>query len=80
MTKIVFTTIEQIQAHQFVGNHFSDRQAFEAIDRFVMNERNSIADRAEALRVITDKGMGCGREECMSDHELVAAHIGALSA
>lgn len=69
-----FTTIKQIAAHQFVGNHHSDSEAFNAIDEFVNDMYNSEADRAEALRTMTDCGMGCGREEEVTDAELLKAY------
>lgn len=70
-----FTSITQIQNHQFVGNACADEQAFNAIHRFVMNAKHSLTDRAEALRVMSDKGMGCGRDEDTSDEDIVASYI-----
>lgn len=70
-----FNTIQEIQNHQFFGNHFSDHTAFKAIDQFVLDESNSIADRAESLRVMSDKGMSCGRDEQISDIDLVTEYI-----
>lgn len=73
-----FNTITQIAAHQFIGNHASDHLAFMAIDEFVQNEQNSLADRAEAIRIMSDKGMGCGRDEWLSDAAIVADYIDNL--
>lgn len=75
---IAFNTIQEIQNHEFVGNHYSDCNAFNAIDTFVQNASNSLSDRAEALRVMSDKGMGCGRDEHMSDEEVVRSYIDSL--
>lgn len=68
---LAFTSIEQIQAHEFCGNHFSDSAAFDAIFEFVLNTSVSVADRAEAIRVMQGKGMGCGRSENVTDDDLV---------
>lgn len=70
--RIRFTSVEQIQAHKFVGNFMDDAAAFNAIEAFVVDTKNSIADRAEALRILSDAGMGCGRDEDISDEKLVA--------
>ena len=67
--------IEQIKAHNWFGNHFSDRIMFNEVHNFVTNEHNSIADRAEALRIMSDKGMGCGRDEHISDDDIVADYL-----
>lgn len=75
MVKMVFDSIEQIKAHQFVGNYHSDSEAFNAIETFVLKKGTSLADQAEALRVMGDKGMGIGRDEHMSDQELVDAYL-----
>lgn len=74
MTKS-FISLAEIAAHQFVGNHASDAEAFDAIQVFVADEKNSIADRAEALRIMSDKGMGCGRMEDESDEYVVVAYV-----
>lgn len=70
--KIVkFSNIEEIKNHKFAGNHFFDCGSFTGIENFVLDGSNSIADRAEALRIMSDKGMGCGREEHLTDAALV---------
>lgn len=69
-----FTTIEQIKQYQFTGCHAFDREAMEAVDQFALDQTNSIADRAEALRIICDQAMGAGRLEDLSDQEVVQAH------
>ena len=73
-----FKNIKEIQAHTFAGNAFSDRDAFEAIHQFVINGNNSVADRAEALRVMTDKGMGLGRDEETSDEDSLVAYFRSM--
>ena len=70
-----FNNISEIQAHCFVGNAYSDQPAFNAIHDFVMNDNNSIADRAEALRVMSDVGMGCGRGDDESDEQVLASYM-----
>lgn len=69
-----FTAIEQITAHRFIGNHYSDSDAFKAIETFALDMNNSVADRAESLRVMGDVGMDIGREEHLSDEELLQAY------
>lgn len=75
MPKKTFTTIKQIQAHKFAGNYSGDESAFDAIHAFVSNTKNSLGNRAEALRVLSDKGLGCGRDETVSDANLVAEFL-----
>lgn len=75
MCKLNFNNIEQIKQHRFVGNAYSDQAAFNAIHDFVMNDNNSVADRAEALRFMSDEGMGCGRDDEMSDAEVLASYV-----
>ena len=71
-------TLTQIQNHTFIGNYHSDAQIFEDIDTFALNTSNPISERAEVLRILTDKGMGCGRDEQMSDSEIVQDYIDNL--
>ncbi len=72
---MVFNTVEEIEAHVFVGNHASDMAAFDAIHVFVEDESNTYAKRAEALRIMGEKGMGFGREEEVDDEELVDNYL-----
>lgn len=55
---VTFTTIEQVLAHRFVGNHASDNEAFAAIDQFAANPATSIPDAMLALDHIANAGMG----------------------
>lgn len=73
-----FNNINQIKAHRFVGNAFSDQQAFNGIHDFVMDVNNSVADRAEALRVCSDEGMGCGRDEHLTDEQVIQSYMKAF--
>lgn len=66
-----FSSIKQIKAHKFAGNHFNDFAAFCAIEDFARDEKHSVEHRAEALRQMTDRGMGCGRTEKFSDAALL---------
>lgn len=77
-TKTTFTNIEQIKQHQFIGNHASDYSAFNGIDAFVQDESTSIADKAEALRQMQDRGMGCGRSEELTDEQFVESYLDSL--
>lgn len=70
---IVFASIAEISAHQFGGNHHVDSDAFNAIEIFVRDPANSVADRAEALRQMSDRGMGCGRDEHLNDDQMIAS-------
>lgn len=65
-----FDNIDQILAHRFVGNYHSDAEAFAAIDRFVLNREQTLADRAAAIRHMMNEGMGYF--VVASDEELVA--------
>lgn len=67
-----FKSIEEIKAYTWIGNHHSDWAAFNGVDAFAANKDNSVADRAEALRIASDAGMGCGRDEHLSDEDLLA--------
>lgn len=73
-----FHNIAQIRDHQFAGNYHSDAQAFAAIDDFVQNTSHTIQNRAEALRIMSDKGMGCGRDEQHSDQYIIAEYMAGL--
>ncbi|MNE18027.1 hypothetical protein D3C80_1110320 [compost metagenome] len=75
---ISFTNIEQIKQHQFIGNHYHDCSAFNGIDAFVQDEKNSVEDKAEALRQMQDRGMGCGRGEELSDEQFVEQYLDSL--
>lgn len=70
-----FNNITQIQNHKFKGYHFGDFEAFNAIEKFVKDETNLVADRAEALRVMSDKGMGLGRDEEINDAALLVSYL-----
>lgn len=80
-TRIEFKTLDEIKGHTFLGNHAADHQAFQGIRRFVEDETNSLADRAEAIRIECDKGMGMGRTRTSkeSDKDLVAGFLSASS-
>lgn len=75
---IKFNNIEEIKAHQWIGNAYHDQEAFDAIDAYVLDTNNSLADRAEALRQMSDKGMGCGRDEDMRDEDIVQEYIDSV--
>jgi len=70
-TPVHFKSIEEIRAHQFYGNHAFDHQAFQGIHRFVEDESNSLADRAEAIRIKCIRGMGMPVSEKMTDEEII---------
>jgi hypothetical protein len=72
-TRIEFKTLAEIEAHQFYGNAAFDNQAFQAIKRFSRDEKNTVKDQAEALRIRCDQGMGMGRMEEETDEEVLAA-------
>ena len=70
-------TIQQITAHKWVGNAHADMDAFNRIHAFVTDRRHTVAARAEALRIMSDKGMGCGRDEHLSDAVIIAEYVNA---
>lgn len=53
-----FHSIQEIRDYQFKGNYASDSAAFNAIDIFVRNISNTLPDRAEAVMLLSLKGMG----------------------
>lgn len=68
-----FANIAEILAHEFVGNYHSDAEAFAAIDRFILNRENALADRAAAIRHMMCAGMGLDDyANTATDEELVA--------
>lgn len=75
------TTIAQIRAHQWVGSHHFDSGTFSAIDKFVLDPTNSIADRAEASRLAAH-GMGLTLVDApylaWPDAELVALYVSEM--
>lgn len=58
-----FDTLAQILAHEFVGNHHSDSEAFNAIEDFAADANNGEAERVQALLTMGRKGMGLTPEE-----------------
>jgi hypothetical protein len=75
---VTFKNITEIKNHQFAGNHYQDGSAFDAIHKFVVDTNNSLEDRAEALRQMIDKGMGCGRDEHLSDQKIVTDYLSEM--
>ena len=73
---VVFTDIQQIRDHDWFGSYAFDQAAFHAVDQFVLNETNSYADRAEAIKLASRDGMGEDIEdEWESDQEMVDEYI-----
>lgn len=70
-----FTSIQQIRDHQFAGNHFHDFAAFDAIYAFVTCATNESAHRAEACRIMADKGMSMPYDSHLSDDEVIALFL-----
>lgn len=75
LPEVVFTSIDEITTHDWVGNAYHDMPAFVAVRRFVSDENNSVVDRAEAIRSMSERAMGCGRVEHMTNRELIADFI-----
>jgi len=67
-------TIEMIRAHRWCGNAWSDGPAFDSIHKFVIDESNSVADRAEALRIMGRDAMGL-EDDGVSDAAAVARYL-----
>lgn len=72
---MTFDSVDSIRLHNFVGNHASDAEAFDAIHQFASDLERPIGERAEALRIMQDVGMGCGRSERVSDADLLIAYF-----
>lgn len=68
-----FTTITEVRAHKWVGNHHDDSTAFRAVEAFVRSDA-PLAERAEAIRVSSLKGMGI-QEMQTDDAKLVAVWL-----
>lgn len=51
-------TISDLRAWDFKGNAHSDHDIFHSIYAFVGDESRPLAERAEALYIMGDKGMG----------------------
>lgn len=69
------TTLAEIKNTPVAGNAHHDRKLFDTIDAFAQDTNNTIADRAESLRWMSDKVMGCGRDEHMSDAFIVQDYL-----
>lgn len=59
---MLFTNIEEIRNHKWIGNHAADHGAFTAVDEFSDCGSHSVADRAEAQRIKYKHGMGLDDE------------------
>lgn len=70
-----FDSLDAIRAHSFVGCHAADADAFSAIGDFAGDWTRPVADRAEALRIMQDSGMGCGRSDDISDIDFLDAYF-----
>lgn len=68
-------TIESIRAWEFVGNHHSDSAAFKSIETFAADPAQPIQHRAEALRIMGNKGMGLTDAEMGIDGLSDAAQV-----
>lgn len=51
-------TIEQIRNMTFDGNFHADKAKFDQIDTFIVDKKNPMKDRAEAVRKMVEDGMG----------------------
>lgn len=79
LPKVTFTSIEDIKNHNWWGNAYRDMPAFKEIDRIVQSNEWTVADKAEALRIMFDYAMGCGRMSEYSDKELVDGRMFDMS-
>lgn len=68
-------TVQSVTNHKWAGDAMNDGPMFNEIHEFVVDPINSVADKAEMLRVMSDKGMGCGRDEHISDSAMVIEYI-----
>lgn len=71
----MFNNLNEIKSYKFVGNAYNDGDVFFAFDDFVNRNDVSLSDKAEALRILSDKGMGCGRNDKISDVDLVNEYL-----
>jgi hypothetical protein len=63
------SNLTAILSHTFVGIFSQDSNAIQAVYAFVENERNSIADRAAALRHLAVTAFGFEGEDAGQDVE-----------
>lgn len=54
----MFDTVAAALAHQFVGNHFSDHKAFNAIESLIRNPATSKEDQRKLIDHMGVNGMG----------------------
>ena len=70
-----FKTITEIKEHKWTGDAYHDMPAFNAIHTFVTDKTNALSDKAEALRIMSNKAMGCDQDEHIDDHKLVTDYL-----
>jgi hypothetical protein len=56
--RVDFSTIDEVLAHKFVGNHASDMQAFMGIERFMLRDDATEDEQHRALNHMIVEGMG----------------------
>jgi hypothetical protein len=69
------TTLADIQAVYNKDSEMYKRKAFIAVDLLARDESVDIKERAEALRWLSDTVMNCGREEGLTDDQLVSSYL-----
>ncbi len=69
-------TLQELVALPIAGNHYSDCELFNQIDKFVHDETNSLSDRVAALHHMSVNVMGCSIEhdKGKTDAEIVEEH------
>lgn len=57
---VLFMSLDDIQKYEFRGTA-ADSSAYEAINEFVSDAQRPVEERAEAIRVMCERGLGIGR-------------------
>lgn len=75
LAEIKEMTWSEDQAEQSSEGRLASGAKFTKIISFIMFERNPIAERAEALRIFGNRGLGGSRREDVSDEDLVKEYM-----
>lgn len=69
-------TLEELTSRPIVGNAHDDYELLNDLAHFYLDARNSIPDRAAAIRHIDQQVMGLGVPDGMTDEDLVKQAVG----
>lgn len=77
LTHIVFSTIDEIRAHDWAGNRTADQAALNGVEAFIADTHNAVHHRAEAVRIVERDGLSIysTAHRDMEDDELVESYL-----